>query len=119
MHAIAKGDDQEKIKQVYYRVRKLAEIAEQGGESEFHQFLKDMRKELKNLELVVGKRLPPAGTAGAGAALDDAPTAGPAGKAGPAKGAPKGMPAPKAGSPAGKSTYRPAPQVFGQPRFGR
>jgi hypothetical protein len=118
MHAIAKGDDQEKVKQVYYKVRKLAEVAEQGGESEFHQFIKDMRKELKNLELAVGKRVPPAGAAGAAAVLDDAPASGPAGKAGPGKVAPKGTPAApgKVAPPPGKSAFRPPPQVFGNPR---
>jgi hypothetical protein len=111
VHALVKGDDQEKIKQVYYKVRKLAEVAEQGGESEFYQFVKDMRKELKNLELVVGKRLPPAGGAGAAATLDDAPAAAPPAKGAP-KAAPKGAPAaPKAG----KAAYRSPPQVFGRP----
>jgi hypothetical protein len=118
MHAIAKGDDQEKVKQVYYKVRKLAEVAEQGGESEFHQFIKDMRKYQKDLELAVGKRLVPAGAAGVAANPDDAPAAGPAGKTGPGKVAPKGTPAApgKAAAPPGKSAYRPPPQVFGNPR---
>src|SRR5207249_11830143 len=91
MHAIAKGDDQTQVKKVYYRVRKLAEVAEQGGESEFHQFIKDMRKELKNLELAVGRRLLPAGAAGTAPVTDDAPTA--PGKAGPEKGVPGKGPA--------------------------
>ncbi len=112
MHGIAKGEDQEKIKQIYYKVRKLAEVAEQGGESEFHQFIKEMRTALKNLELVVGKRLSPAGAGGAIAPSDDAPAA----KA-PSKTGPKGA-APKAAAP-GKSANRSQPQVFGQPRTGR
>jgi hypothetical protein len=118
MHAIAKPSEQEQVKQVYYRVRKLAEVAEQGGESEFHQFVKDMQKELKNLELTVGKRLVPAGAAGAAGNPDDAPAAGPAGKMGPAKGGPKGAPAVpgKAGAPLGKAAFRSPPQVFGNPR---
>jgi hypothetical protein len=118
MHALAKGEDQEKVKQVYYRVRKLAEVAEQGGESEFHQFLKDMRKELRNLELVVGKRLPPAGAAGANPSLDDAPATGAGGKSGPAKAQP-GKAAPGKAAPPGKAAFRSPPQVFGQPRPGR
>jgi hypothetical protein len=113
MHGIAKGEDQEKIKQVYYKVRKLAEVAEQGGESEFYQFIKEMRAQLKNLELVVGKRLPPAGAAGASTTTDDAPAA----KGGPPKTGPKGA-APKA-PPPGKAANRARPQVFGQPRFSR
>jgi hypothetical protein len=117
LHSIAKGQDQDQIKQVYSRVRKLAEVVEQGGESDFYQFGKDVRKELKALESVVGKRLPPAGAAAA--ALDDTPGAAPAGKGGPAKGGPpKGGP-PKGGPPlpAKKSAGRPQPQVFGQPRL--
>src|SRR2546423_3576851 len=112
MHAIAKGAEQDQVKQVYYKVRKLAEVAEQGGESEFHQFIKDMRKELKNLELAVGRRLLPAGAAGTAPVADDAPAA--PGKAGPAKGVPgKGPALPGKGTAPGKAAYRSPPQVFG------
>jgi len=120
MHGIAKpGDEQTQVKKIYYRVRKLAEVTEQAGESDLYQFLKDMRRELKALELAVGKRLPPAGAAPAGAPADDAPAAGPAGKAGPAKGGPgKGPAVPGKAKPMpGKAAARPQPQVFGQPRM--
>ena len=115
---MAKGQaEQDQVKQVYYKVRKLAEVVEQGGDLDFYTFVKDMRKEMKNLELVVGKRAPAAGVPEVGG--DDAPVGGPVGgKGGPAKGAPpKGAPPAGRSPPPGKAAARPQPQVFGQPRM--
>jgi len=114
VHSVAKGQaEQDQVKEVYYKVRKLAEVVEQGADLDFYTFVKDMRKEVKNLELLVGTRAPAAGAPGA-AAGDDAPSGAPVGGKGPAKKGPaKGMP------PAikGKSAARPQTQVFGQPRI--
>ncbi len=107
--------EKKQVDEVYYAVRKLAETVETaaGAEAEFYQLLKDIRRDLKPLELVVGKRVGPADPA---TGTDDEPSAGPA-KAGPAG---KG-----ARPPAAKTTTRttprpmPQPQVFGKPRNGR
>lgn len=127
LHALAKpGQEKGQVDEVYYCVRKLAEVVEDANDkdpvkAEFHQFLKDMRKELKPLEAVVGKRLPPPGAAAPGAISEDAPAVSGVGGKAPAKGGPatKG-PAVPARGPAvpGKSASvpRPQPQVFGQPR---
>jgi hypothetical protein len=114
VHSIAKGQaEQDQVKEVYYKVRKLAEVVEQGADLDFYTFVKDMRKELKNLELLVGTRAPAAGAPG-GAPGDDAPGGAPVGGKGPAKKGPaKGMPP----TGKGKSAARPQPQVFGQPRI--
>jgi hypothetical protein len=122
VHAIA-GAQQEAVKQVYYRVRRLAEIIEvAGNQADFFQLVKDMRQEMKPLELMT-KRLPAPGAAGAIAAGDDAPSApvikGPAGKAGPGKANPvKSAPPP---APKGKTAIRmtpprPQPAVMAKPR---
>jgi hypothetical protein len=136
MYAIAKaGQEKEQVDEVYFKVRKLAEVVEAAGvltepQAQFHQFVKDMRKEMTKLELAVGKRLPPPGAApGGNVPPDDAPAVGGiGGKAGPGKGpaAPKGAaPAPAKrppgapGKAASRPPARPQPTVFGQPRFGR
>ncbi len=124
VYAVAKpGKERTDVDEVYFKVRKLAEVVEGAGtDAEFYQLVKEMRKELKPLELIT-KRLPPPGAIPAGAgAPDDAPSMpspvgkGAAGKAGPAKGGPGG----KAVVP-GKSAIRqqPQPNVFGKPRSGR
>jgi hypothetical protein len=124
VHAIAKGAEQEAVKQIYYKVRRLAEIIEVAGDkADFFQLVKDMRNELRPLEDMT-KRLPAAGVATAVAGGDDAPS-NPARKAGAKAGSPKANPV-KAGPPAvkGKSAYRRAaprfqPSVTAKPRFGR
>jgi hypothetical protein len=132
MFAIAQaGPEKDEVDRVYHRVRKLVEVVEGAGvptepSALFSGFVKELRKEMKPLEVAVGRRVPPPGAAtGAGAApIDDAPTVGGAGgKAGPGKLAPgaKGAaPAPNRPAVPGKTTsrppYRPQPNVFGQPR---
>jgi hypothetical protein len=119
MHAIAKQPDKERVDEVYFAVRKLAETIEvDGANIDFYQLIKDARRDLKPLELVVGKRVPPPGAAGGG---EEEPTVGKG------KGAPKGLPgknspAPRpgaAGKAASNVSPRPQPNVFGQPRFGK
>lgn len=135
--AIAKSKaEKDKVDEVYFKVRKLIEAIEiAGNDTEFLQVAKDVRKELKPLEIVVGKRVPPPGAPPvSGVPQDDllspsplpgkaGPTAkagkaGPAGK-GPAKGAPaKSAPA-KAAPAKGKTAVappRPQPHIFGRPR---
>jgi len=117
MVAIAKAGDKERVEEVYFAVRKLAETIESdGADIDFHQLIKDARRDLKPLELVVGKRLQPAGAA---SALDDEPTIGKAkagGKAAPGK---AGPPRPAVPGKAANSSPRPQPNVFGQPRIGK
>jgi hypothetical protein len=126
MYAIAKpGKERTDVDEVYFKVRKLAEVVEgAGADAEFYQLVKDMRKELKALEAIT-KRLPPPGAApGPTGTPDDAPSLpsavgkGAPGKAGPAKGGP--VPAARPVVP-GKTAKRPQPQpgVFGKPRPGR
>jgi hypothetical protein len=126
VYAIAKpGKEKADVDEVYFNVRKLAEVVEGAGtDADFYQLVKDMRKELKPLEAIT-KRLQPAGAVPAGPGLnDDAPSIpSPVGKGAPGKGGPpKGGPVPAA-KPAlpGKSAVRPQPQpsVFGKPKTGR
>jgi len=138
--AIAKGDDKKKVDEVYFAVRKVIETIESPGTSDhadFYELAKDLRKPMKSLEGVAGKRVPAAGAAAAGVTVsDDAPSMttptgkGPAGKTGPAKTGPgKTAPVlPKRPMPGGKAAMRtppprspakPQPNVFGQPRFSR
>jgi hypothetical protein len=107
--------EKKQVDEVYYAVRKLAETVESAGaEAEFNQLLTDMRRDLKPLELVVGKRVVPTDAA---TETDDEPTSGPA-KAGPPG---KARPA----VPAAKTTTRttpkpkPQPQVFSKPRSAK
>jgi hypothetical protein len=140
--AIAKaGAERDEVDKVYHKVRKLAEVIEAGADVEFHQLVKDMRKDIKDLEAILPKRLPPAGAAATGVAAGDdslsAPGAGgkkaAAAKAGKTT-APKGTAPPpvKKGTAPGKSaSHSPAgavpvhsparrePNVFGQPRTSR
>jgi hypothetical protein len=124
--AVAKpGKEKADVDAVYFKVRKLAEVVEGAGtEADFNQLVRDMRKELKNLEAIT-KRLPPPGAAPASTGTpDDAPSVpsaigkGAPGKSGPAKRGP--VPAAKPVIP-GKTAIRPQPQpsVFGKPRPGR
>jgi len=126
MYAIAKpGKERNDVDEFYFAVRKLAEVVEGAGpDAEFYLLVKEMRRELKNLEAMT-KRLPPPGAVPAvPGTLDDGPSGpspvgkGPPGKAGPGKGVP--VPAAKPALP-GKSAVRPVPQpsAFGKPRPGR
>jgi hypothetical protein len=127
--AVAKTKaEKDDVDAVYYRVRKLIEAVEAPGpEADFHQLIKDVRKDMKPLETLIGKRVPPPGAATVQAANPDDVPSTPA-KTGPAKGpaakgpAAKGPAAPgpgKAGKSASRPTPRPQPAVFGQPRFNR
>jgi hypothetical protein len=123
VYAVAKpGKEKTEVEEIYYNVRKLAEVVEGAGtEAEFYQLVRDMRKELKPLEAIT-KRLQPPGVVPAGPGVsDDAPTVpSPVGKGPPGKPAP-----PKGGVPAaklsGKSAVRipPRPNVFAKPRTAR
>ena len=121
MYAIAKTDDEKKqVDGVYWAVRDLAEAIESAGTTaEFHALLKDVKKQMKPLELVVGRRAPPPGAPADG---EDAPASGPAGK-GPKAPAGKGkaIPAgPKAGAPAKAANRQPPqPNVLARPGVGR
>lgn len=123
VHAVAKTpQEQETIKEVYYNVRRLAEIVEiAGSTADFFQLVKDLRQELRPLEALT-KRLQPAaanlaadGEEGPSGPSRPGPKAGP-GKATPVKTAPP--PAAK-----GKAAYRMPPRqqpnVFAKPRNGR
>jgi len=116
MFAIAKSEPEKKqVDEVYFAVRDVAEAVESAGsDAEFYQLLKDVRRYLKPLESVVGRRAPPPG---ATAVNDDVPAAG--GKAGKKGPPPKGLP-PK-GKPAiapkttTGTTPKSQPNVFAQP----
>jgi hypothetical protein len=105
MWMVAKVGSPEKkyVENVYDGVRKLAEIIESKA-IDLPQLDKDLRKEMKNLETMIGKKLIPAGSEPPPAAVvtDDVPgaVAPPAGKA--------ATPAGKAPPPAGKAAA-PAP----------
>jgi hypothetical protein len=132
MWAIAKpGPERDAVDEVYYKVRSLIEVLEGAGpEAEFHQLVKDMRREMRNLEGIT-RRLPPPGAATgvAAAASDDEPATpaavakAKANKAAPGKAPAAKVPAPLPGKrpPATKTTppARPQPTVFGQPRTSR
>jgi len=116
MYAIAKAGEKERVDEVYWAVRKLAETIEvDGADIEFHQLIKDARRDLKPLELVVGRRVPPPGTAPG--ADPDEPTVGKA-KAGP-KGPPgkatPGRPV-MPGKAASNANPKPQSGVFAKPR---
>jgi hypothetical protein len=126
MYAVAKpGKERTDVDEVYYNVRKLAEVVEGAGtDAEFYQLVKDMRGALRPLEAIT-KRLPPPGAVPTGSGnIDDGPSGpspvgkGAPGKAGPPKGGP--VPAAKPGLP-GKTAIRPQPQpgAFAKPRSGR
>jgi hypothetical protein len=130
--AIAKaGAERDEVDKVYHRVRKLAEVIEAGADVEFHQLVKDMRKDIRELEAILPKRLPPAGTVQTGVAAGDDSLSAPgsagkkaADKAGAAKAGPKGVvptPVKKTPVPGKSASSRPAaqPGVFGQPRTSR
>src|SRR5206468_1440235 len=113
--------EKKQVDEVYWAVRKLAETIEaDGADIDFYQLIKDARRDLKPLELVVGRRVPPPGTAGG---TDDEPTVGKSKvgpKGPPGKAAPGGPPRAVMPSKAAfKPAPRPQPGVFAQPRFGK
>jgi len=112
LFAIAKGPERQDVDSVYYEVRDLIDVIENRATDTF-QLDRELRKKMKNLENLIGKRVP----AAAPAADEDLPTtaaapgkAAPAGKAAGGKGAPppgKGPAAPGKAGP-GKMTPMPA-----------
>jgi len=124
MFAIAKTPQEKRqVDEIYWAVRKLAETIEaDGADIDFYQLIKDARRDLKPLELAVGRRVAPAGAA---AGAEDEPTVGkakaaaktPPGKNPPGKAAPGKSAVP--GKAAMKPASRPQSGVFAQPRFGK
>lgn len=117
VHSAAKTPpEQEGVKEVYYCVRRLAEVVEvAGAQADFHQLIKDLRQESRPLESMT-KRLVPAPAVADAEEGPSRPARGGPGKATPVKAAP----APAAGKGASRPVApRPQPTVIARPRTAR
>jgi hypothetical protein len=99
LFAVAKGNEKQVVDSVYYEVRDLIDVIENRATDTF-QLDRELRKKMKNLENLIGKRVP----AAAPASDEDLPTVAAPGKAAPPGKAAAGKGAP----PPGKAPAVPA-----------